>query len=624
MGAHLPLRLRGTQMREERIDWLIAGALALATGSLYGATLLPDVGAGDIAEFQRAAPTLGLAHPTGYPLYLLLGWLWCHLPLGGTPAWRMNLLSAVAAAGANGAIFLCGRALGQLRTVALAAALAHATALTFWKQATIAEVYALAALLEAGLLLSLWRWRSGRAPLALVGALCGLALVHHRTAIFLLPGVALFVGLTRRPRRGELLAAGAALGAAGLLYLYVPLRMAPWLRSWEYVWDYITGRSLASAGFDPGRLQHDGARRLADVAQRYIGPQLTVAGAALAALGAGRILRDRASAALLLTTYVLTALFSAAYYVYDAEVFLTHAHVVAALLLGEGAMAVIGLLTRPGSPRPWLRAALPQALGLLLLALPLSLALRNAPRVQAANRDVGSFPVRAIMAQPLPPDALMLVDWWYIYEELRYLQQVEGIRTDLELLPSHDGSELLSYIEEALRSGRGVYLLRPQPGLPLAQRLEGLVWRVERGPATLSVTTPTLVRWEHGVALSGYALAGQAYRAGEVVPITLAWQTERPLAGPLMVFIHLVGPDGTLWGQQDYTPARLAGAVEAGRSYLDLAGPILSPQAPPGSYRVELGWYDLSTLRRLALVDAAGRPLHTDFATLPVRLEVLP
>lgn len=101
MRAQLARPITRVPLSRPGTDALIAGALALATLCLYLATLLPDVGAGDIAEFQRAAPTLGLPHPTGYPLYMILGWLWSHLPLGGTMAWRMNLLSAVFARGAG-------------------------------------------------------------------------------------------------------------------------------------------------------------------------------------------------------------------------------------------------------------------------------------------------------------------------------------------------------------------------------------------------------------------------------------------------------------------------------------------------------------------------------------------
>ncbi|HEX9372696.1 MAG TPA: DUF2723 domain-containing protein, partial [Roseiflexaceae bacterium] len=146
--------------RIRRLDALIFLALAIGALALYAATLLPGIGSGDTAEFQRVAPTLGIAHPTGYPLYTILGWLWSQLPLGDTPAWRMNLLSAVAAALAVGVVYLVARASGQARAVAAAAALALAASATFWSQATIAEVYALAALLQALLLLALLRWRS--------------------------------------------------------------------------------------------------------------------------------------------------------------------------------------------------------------------------------------------------------------------------------------------------------------------------------------------------------------------------------------------------------------------------------------------------------------------------------
>src|SRR5262245_45366294 len=129
-------RVRTTLTRWD--DLLLGLALALAAFGLYLATLLPGLGIGDTAEFQRVVALLTLAHPTGYPLYSLLGWLWVQLPLGGTPAWRMNLFSALGAALAIGVLYLVARALGQRRAVAAAVALALATSLTFWSQATIA------------------------------------------------------------------------------------------------------------------------------------------------------------------------------------------------------------------------------------------------------------------------------------------------------------------------------------------------------------------------------------------------------------------------------------------------------------------------------------------------------
>ena len=170
-------------------DVLVGAGLALAALAHYLATLLPGIGNRDTAEFQWVVPTLGLAHSTGYPLYTLLGWLWSHLPLGGTPAWRMNMFSAVSAALAIGVVFRVARELGQRPLVAIVAAACLATSLSFWSQATIAEVYGLSTLLQALLLLALLRWRSGAWPLWVAGLLLGLGLAHHRSVWLLLPEI---------------------------------------------------------------------------------------------------------------------------------------------------------------------------------------------------------------------------------------------------------------------------------------------------------------------------------------------------------------------------------------------------------------------------------------------------
>src|SRR5919199_440714 len=75
-----------------------ASALLLAFLALYTRTAAPSVLSGDSAEFQLAAPLLGVPHPTTYPLYVLLGKLaTLVLPLGDM-AFRVTLVSALCAA----------------------------------------------------------------------------------------------------------------------------------------------------------------------------------------------------------------------------------------------------------------------------------------------------------------------------------------------------------------------------------------------------------------------------------------------------------------------------------------------------------------------------------------------
>ena len=86
------------EKRYKTIDWLVAAGLMIAALILYIFTLAPTVLTADGGEFQFVPWLPGIAHPTGYPLYMLLGWAWSHLLPMGNVAWRMNLFSSVVAA----------------------------------------------------------------------------------------------------------------------------------------------------------------------------------------------------------------------------------------------------------------------------------------------------------------------------------------------------------------------------------------------------------------------------------------------------------------------------------------------------------------------------------------------
>ena len=103
------------------------GAALVALG-LASATLLPGVAFWDTAEFQAVGPLLGTAHPTGFPTYVIVGWLASVVlqPLG-EPALRMNLLSAICLAVAAGATALLVRRLTGRSWLALTVGVLLAT-----------------------------------------------------------------------------------------------------------------------------------------------------------------------------------------------------------------------------------------------------------------------------------------------------------------------------------------------------------------------------------------------------------------------------------------------------------------------------------------------------------------
>ena len=78
----------------------VAASVLLAAGlfAIYAAGACPTIYVGDSGELVTAVHLLGIPHPTGYPLYVLLGKLWTLLVPVGSIAFRMSLFSAACAA----------------------------------------------------------------------------------------------------------------------------------------------------------------------------------------------------------------------------------------------------------------------------------------------------------------------------------------------------------------------------------------------------------------------------------------------------------------------------------------------------------------------------------------------
>jgi len=88
-----------------KTDWWAALIAALISGAVYFYTAQPNVGLLDSGEFIVAAQHFGVPHPTGYPLWTLLTWLFQLLPLGNA-AWEVNIFSGLCGALAVGATTL--------------------------------------------------------------------------------------------------------------------------------------------------------------------------------------------------------------------------------------------------------------------------------------------------------------------------------------------------------------------------------------------------------------------------------------------------------------------------------------------------------------------------------------
>ena len=209
-----------------RPDAAIAAAVVLFV--VYSLTLAPDVTFWDAGEFIAAAHSLGIPHPPGTPLFVLLASVWANIvPLPFAVA--TNLLSAVATALAAGVTARIVHRGTSSAAMAFASAIAAGAMSTAWLNATETEVYAVALALG---IVTLWAGeRAGRDHdprwVLLTAYLIALAVPLHLSALVTAPvAIALAAGAPAPVRWRTV----AQLGGTFLLVLGVG-RMSAWLAS---------------------------------------------------------------------------------------------------------------------------------------------------------------------------------------------------------------------------------------------------------------------------------------------------------------------------------------------------------------------------------------------------------
>ncbi len=224
--------------------WALVATLAVAT--LYIVTLAPTTAFWDASEYIATAHILGIPHPPGNPLFVVLARAWEVLlaPLGLSVAARINLFSTVMGAAAHGFWFLVIhhilRHFTRHRTVplvgAFVAVLVSATAFTVWNQSNVNEKVYTVSLFTIALLSWLafhWRENLGKGKddnlLILMVFILALSVGNHLMAFLAAPALGLFILLVH-PRtllNWKLYAAGVVATFLGLsIHLFLPLRAA--------------------------------------------------------------------------------------------------------------------------------------------------------------------------------------------------------------------------------------------------------------------------------------------------------------------------------------------------------------------------------------------------------------
>ncbi|MCC6607146.1 MAG: DUF2723 domain-containing protein [Anaerolineae bacterium] len=594
---------RRWRTRPDVWPWLGPLLVAAALLPVYLSTMSRTVGQADTFEFQVVAPQLGIAHPTGYPLYLLLGKLFSLVPVGSV-AWRINVGTAVLATLALVFFFqFLWELWGEAETAVLGAVVMGLTS-TLWSQAIAAEVYALHALVVC---VALWllgrtpslalplqegghelplppRERAGvRVNLLWLAFVIGLGLTNHLTTLFLLPpaGLALLLGFWGEKsgtQRGTekaqsstesdyrslltdyrfLAQIALAFLLPLLLYAYLPLR-----------WQAVNGEAMGLSRFVDwvigGRFQDalQWGAWLNDSARYGIVGRLFVDNwgefnLALVVLGVLYLDWQRWRLAFVLgIAWLGFTFYSLNYYVPDLAVFLIPAQLVVGLFWATGVTAVLRLIVRLVDRENQPLVPLVQTAVLLLLLLPtLMLLVHNRARLDSSRDDGRTAWGLGVLQQPLAENAAILADSDK-FPPLYYLQQAEGIRPDLEIIVLPDEAAYRAELDARLAAGQTVYLARFLPGLAGVYHLRAA------GPLTEVSTTPLLERpstlsvseqMVGPLQLVGVSIAPFAASDPQATEVTLAWQAAAPVTETLHIFVRwaglaYVGPPDVATGQ---------------------------------------------------------------------------
>jgi hypothetical protein len=531
---------------------------------LYVATTSPTLTyGGDCGELIAASYVLGNAHPTGYPLYLLLGKLFSLLPVGEV-AFRYNLFSAVCSAGAAAVVAVTVFRLCRDALAALVAAWSFACAYVVWTQAIIAEVYALSALLISLTIFTAVTFVQTKDArwLGATAFAFGLGLTNHLPILFIgvtLGGYCVWrygrvdVWTNKRPHvhtstRPYIFALFFLLPLA--LYLYLPLRAhANPPMNWgnpatfSAFWAHVSGKLYQSHVF---------AVPLVVLPQRLLALGGLMALQFLLAfpiglMGGWQLGKQGWGLALILGALLDVAVY-VNYDVLDPWNFFFPVYVTFGLCVGLGAAAL----------RAWVRKFFVTAQRLAVLLTTVSMLCLPALQVWAAYPQVTmrgnrrAYQDARALLQATSPNSTLFIKGDESLFGVWYLQNVEGRGNDRkivygkELIDGLQRGTLSPRVQSALRQGRVFlnfwddHLARRFYLRPCDAACEVLERERQTPPRRVERATGKPLVDLSDAALWNVRLSQTSIKRGNLLALNVRWQAHRPVraAKVEILFVH--------------------------------------------------------------------------------------
>jgi hypothetical protein len=514
------------------------GCVAVTAAAVYWLTAYPTITWWDSSQYSLAASTLGVTGAPGSLLLTLLGWAVTRLPIG-SHAHTLNLLAGVLAALAAALVCLAATRVhdmiaradetatqakhGAIAVGAALGALTVACGDTLWEHAIKFTPYVLSAVFTGLIVCAMLRWwEEADRPhawrrLTWLALLFGIDFSVHRTNALLLPAVLVWILLRRARtlREGKVWLGGAGGLLAGLA---VQLLIIPIAASTDSIlnmgdasnltrfWDYVSLRMLGGGflvDFFPRKAPlwstqaADFVRVMGANFFRWDGPLglLGILPALAGIAGLAELLRrNRRLGTAFALVLLIQATMTVLYFNIPAEFFrpFDRHYLPVCLTFGiavaYGSGVFLAHLARIAARRPLLAAALG---ALLLVLMPASQLTANwADRNASRRYFTRDFAVN--MLQGLPPDAVLLTAGDNDTFPLWYVQTVEGVRPDVQIV-NRPLTNTVWYVEQ---------ILRRDPSFPVSlSREERLALTPRPWPDTMVVSVEGAVE-QPGVTAS--------------------------------------------------------------------------------------------------------------------------
>jgi tetratricopeptide (TPR) repeat protein len=477
---------------KDRLHFAIALGVFVFVLVMYALTVQNTVPFWDSGEFIATSYVLGVPHPPGTPLYVLIGRLATLIPIGSI-ATRVNFLSSLASAFAVLLTYLITVKLilamwkapsRQEKWVAfvggVVASIFMAFSSSFWDSAVEAEVYNVS---SAGMLLCLWmglRWRESLSeegsdiPLVFVAYVCFLAIGIHLGTLLVLPPLVLFVLLVRwrsalNARFLSVVAVLAVVGISVHLYLLIRASLNPSINeadpsTWGALWKVLTRDQYKPPSIFERRapfwfqLNHMYFRYFLEQFRTGLPGNPAVVPIVLGALGAaGQYLRDKKGFVLMFSLFLITSIGLVIYLnfstdeVRERDYFFIASYHLFCVWIGVGSAMIVKtaafrLASRKGEHegRWWLvwgekgelasRAALLLAGAIVLFLSFLPLIKGNQFFLHDRKNNFVARDYAYNMLEPLDQDAILFTNGDNDTFPLWYLQDVEGVRKDVRVV----------------------------------------------------------------------------------------------------------------------------------------------------------------------------------------------